>query len=178
MDTTTTATLTSVPAWGNVADRRGWTGPASLLAAGAVTIGLFTWAFSQQPESAPTIAVEAAAPATYGAPPTALASDIYLQEPPDGKRLVLDHAGQPRGYIDESLLDLGAAPHHVTIGGRSLPGIPVHDHEGALAGYLAGELGFVDLATASDPAAVDALLTEQEARIAAAEEELGIDFNR
>lgn len=96
---------------------------------------------------------EAAAPA-----PSAV--DVTKMEIPAGKVPVASHEGTVAGFVDaKAERDPGGYPEtDLGSGDRAVHALEVTDGDGRLVGYFVELLGFVDLRTARDDAAVDALL--------------------
>lgn len=84
----------------------------------------------------------------------------------DGGRIpVADDDGNVAGFIDAEAYESpeGLPPADLGSGDREVFATEVEDASGRLVGYYVQLLGFVDLATARDGAAIEALFTEHEA---------------
>ncbi len=121
------------------------------------------------PAEPPTRAEATAEPAPAEVPPTTGTPSISV---PEGKEPVaFDDGGVPgiAGFVDADALN-GTDPAPVLdigTGRYEARGLEVTDGDGILVGYFVNRVGFIDLATARDPAAVDARFAAVEALNAA-----------
>jgi len=99
-----------------------------------------------------------AEPSKLNSDANALPERKYNIAVPDGKVPVVDSEGGLAGFIDQAAYDGGDRypQMEATHDGQPVYGLDVTDASGKLVGYFVEVLGFVDVQTASDPAALDA----------------------
>lgn len=126
------------------------------VAAGCATLGVSSCGSGADVESTRAV------PAT---PSTDVQTVATVSGPvPDGMEAVGDEHG-PRGYV--RAFSAGGAPIDLPLGSeRRVAGQEVVDGSGELVGYFLTSLGFVDLETAADPSAIDALIDEHDLLVA------------
>lgn len=100
-------------------------------------------------------------PAPTTQAPSTTVPDVTEMEIPEGKVPVASHEGGIAGFVDaEAEASPDGYPPLDLSTETPVNGLEVTDAEGVLVGYFIERLGFVDLATAETPGAVDALIAD------------------
>lgn len=157
-------TLTAPSA--QASDRRSALVVAVVLVLLAVLIG---WAYLSRAQPS-TVRVASANEPTASSEPVPL-RDLSMLPVPKGMKGVATSDGIVAGFVPVEALMIetidrdGGFGHNLVLGGEQtdIRGVDVVDEKGVPTGYLIEPIGFVDLATASDPDVVRTMVEEHEA---------------